>query len=502
MPGSPHGPRSPQQEPVRRRLDSWKEIADYLGRSERTAKRWQAERKLPVHHVPGGGHGSVYAFTAELDDWLLSEKSETIVATGDSERKAERPANLIPAREPPSPVPAQKRHGGIWHVLAFPLALGAIVLATTYFLNLRTAKAHTSSLLNLFTKTGFSHSAVAPEKELAHELYLRGRFEWNKRTADSLNRALDYFTQSLVHDPSNAQAYVGLADTYNLLREFSVMPENEALQRSIAASRKAIELDDSLAEAHRSLAFAEIWGDWDFQTGEKEFLRAIELNPRDPITHLWFANAFASPEWYPVCLREIDRAQELDPSSHAILADKGLLLFHAGQRQKGLELVQQVENADPDFLSPHRYLASMYLTLSDYPNYLIESDKTADLTHDAVLKDTTTAAHTGFRRDGEGGLFHDLYVSQREFYLHGKLLPTLLARTCARMGKKQEALQLLQQDYDHHQVAFLMIRESLDLQLLKDEPQFQDLLHKLNCPSPASLGNPQILSEVPVSPKS
>lgn len=492
MPGSIHGPRSPQKEPARSRLDSWKEIASYLGRGERTAKRWEAERKLPVHHVPGGGHGSVYAFTAELDNWLLSEnREEPIALSGDGERKTEPAASLIPSREPPSqaPAPAQKGFDRIWRVLAFALALAAIALTTAYFVNLRTINAHTSSLLNLLTRAGLSRPAADPEKELAHDLYLRGRFEWNKRTADSLNRALDYFTQSIVHDPSNAPAYVGLADTYNLLREFSVMPENEALQRSIAASKKAIELDDSLAEAHRSLAFAEIWGNWDFQTGEKEFLRAIELNPRDPITHLWFANSFASPEWYPVCLREIDRAQELDPSSYAILADKGLLLFHAGQQQKGLELVQQVENADPDFLSPHRYLASMYSALRDYPNYLIESDKTADLAHDQILKETTAAARAGFRRDGERGLFHDLYISQRSLYLQGKFSATLLARTCARMGKKQEALQLLQEDYDHHRVPFLMIRESLDLQLLKDEPQYQDLLHKLNCPSPASFSN-------------
>ncbi|HUN64273.1 MAG TPA: hypothetical protein VMU53_19895 [Candidatus Sulfotelmatobacter sp.] len=492
MPALPHGPRSPQKVPTRTRLDSWKEIAEYLGRGERTAKRWEAERKLPVHHVPGGGHGSVYAFSAELDQWLLSEKrEESIAVPDDRERKMEPAGGLIPAREPPSvvPAPAKKPYGRIWRVLAFALALAAIALTTTYFADLRTTNAHTSSLLSLLTRAGLSRPAADPQKELAHELYLRGRFEWHKRTPDSLNRALDYFTQSIVHDPNNAQAYVGLADTYNLLREFSVMPENEAFQRSIAASKKAVELDDSLAEAHRSLAFTEIWGNWDFQTGEKEFLRAIELNPRDPLTHLWFANAFASPEWYPICLREIDRAQELDPSSYAILADKGLLLFHAGQPQKGLELVQQVENADSDFVSPHRYLASMYLTVGDYPNYLIESDKTADLTHDQVLKKTTAAARAGFRRDGERGLFHDLYMSQRSFWLQRKFSATLLARTCARMGRKQEALELLQEDYDHHGVQFLMIRESLDLQLLKDEPQYQELLHKLHCPPPASFSN-------------
>jgi tetratricopeptide (TPR) repeat protein len=124
-------------------------------------------------------------------------------------------------------------------------------------------------------KAGNARTAVNPEKQLAHDLYLRGRFEWNKRTPDSLNRALDYFTQSIVHDPANAQAYVGLADTYNLLREYTLMLEDQAYKRAIAAARKAIQLDDSLAEAHRSLAFDEVWGNWDFQTGEREFQRAI-----------------------------------------------------------------------------------------------------------------------------------------------------------------------------------------------------------------------------------
>ena len=390
---------------------------------------------------------------------------------------------------PQAPALTRKRTGRIWNILAFVLAVAAIALTTAYFVNLRTANAHTSSLWSLLTRAGLAREPADPEKELAHDLYLRGRFEWNKRTPESLNQALDYFTQSIVHDPHNAQAYVGLADTYTLLREYSVLPENEAFQRAMVASKRAIELDDSLAEAHRSLAFAEIWGDWDFQAGEKEFQRAIELNPRDPITHLWFANSFASPEWYPVCLREMDRAQELDPNSHAILADKGLLLFHAGQQQKGLELEQQVENTDPDFLSPHRYLASMYLTLKDYPNYLIESEKAADLTHDQVLKETTAAARTGLHRDGERGLFEALYASEKRFYLQGKFPATFLARTCARMGKKQEALQLLEEDYEHHRVPVLMIRESLDLLLLKDEPQYQELLRKIHAPAPPPLVN-------------
>ena len=94
-----------------------------------------------------------------------------------------------------------------------------------------------------------SSSVSDSEKTLAHDFYLKGRYEWSQRTPESLNRALDYFAQSLVHDPGNAQAYVGLADTYNLLREYTTMPENEAYARAIAAARKAVELDDSLADA-------------------------------------------------------------------------------------------------------------------------------------------------------------------------------------------------------------------------------------------------------------
>ncbi|MGB7434921.1 MAG: hypothetical protein WBW49_05825 [Candidatus Acidiferrum sp.] len=449
MPLAPHGPAGPPKHDARVRLDSWKEIADYLGRGERTAKRWEAERALPVHHVPGGGHGSVYAYTAELDEWLLSEKrdhtqssAETPVLPGASPIASASNADSIPTPAKPA-IPAKRREpGSAWRILLYALLFLALALIAVYLVSVRTTSAYTPSFLRSFLAPAKSEHAPGHtdlERRLAHDLYLRGRFEWNKRTPDSLNRALDYFTQAVVHDPTNAQAYVGLADTYNLLREYTLMPEGEALTRGIAASKKAIELDDTLADAHRSLAFGEVWGNWDFQTAQKKFHRAIELNPNDPVTHLWFANAFASPEWYPVCLREVDRAQELDPGSYAILVDKGLLLFHAGQKQKGLELVQQVENADPGFLSPHRYLASMYLTLRDYPNYLIESEKTAELTHDSVLKEITAAAKGGYQRDGERGLMRDLYGSQKKFHSEGKFPATLLARTCARLGKKQEA---------------------------------------------------------------
>jgi tetratricopeptide (TPR) repeat protein len=501
MPTAPHGASSPAAAVRRIRLDSWKEIADYLSKGERTAKRWESERSLPVHHVPGGGHGSVYAFAAELDEWLLSQKPKETISSHENAGQPHDDGALAPRKLRAESLPKNSkvfvasalrtRPGRLWRILPFAVLSLSIVFVVTYFLNLHTTSAYTSFLRSLVakTKSGSSSAIADPEKQLAHELYLRGRFEWNRRTPDSLNRALDYFTQAIVHDPGYAQAYVGLADTYNLLREYTLMPENEAYKRAIAAARKAIALDDSLAEAHRSLAFDEVWGNWDFEAAEREFQRAIELNPRDPVTHLWFANAFAAPGWYPVCLREIDRAQELDPGSHAILADKGLMLFHAGQRRQGLELVKQVELTDPEFLSPHRYLANMYMTLRDYPDFLLESEKAAQLSHDQVLKGTTAAAKAGFEREGERGLFRELYVSQKKSYVDNRLAGSFLAITCAHLGEKEEALQLLRQEYDRHSAAFLMIRQDLDLLTLSKEPGYQELLRRIHSPVPDPNGD-------------
>lgn len=501
-------PFSSQEETSIVRLDSWKEIAAYLGRGERTVKRWESERALPVHRLPGGGRGSVYAFTAELDEWLISAKpdetksDESVVAStangsnesGQEAESAEADADDTPAwtsnpeLEPATSSAATQAHsrsGRIRLLILLPVALALVAVS---FVKLRNAATQHSSNASL---APLAHPATsAAEQQRAQELYLNGRFEWSKRTPDSLNRALDDFTQALVHDPDNALMYVGLADTYNMLREYALMPENEAYKRAIAASRKAVQLDDSLAEAHRSLAFDEFWGEWDFRDGEREFRRAIELNPRDPLAHLWFANAFAGPGWYSACLREIDRAQELDPTSSVILAGKGKMLFDSGQApQQGIDLLKTVEHTDPEFLAPHRYLAYIDFSRRDYPGFLEESQKTADLNHDPILAAITAAARQGFHRGGETGLLQALYTIQKKYYDEGNYPGTYFAKTCVRLGKKNEALQLLKADYARHSAVFLGIRADEILSGLKNEPEFQQLLRNLQFPTPDADAN-------------
>jgi tetratricopeptide (TPR) repeat protein len=480
------------------RLDSWKEIATYLGKVERTVKRWETNRGLPIHRLPGRGGASVYAFTRELDDWLKSTSargaevaSEATVQLYPSSAQFSGPeppateSSHIPRASASQPFMKQEWLQAFVGLLLFASFVGISV----YSAGLGTASQRLSrSLENLFADRtqertrGTPISVTDSEKSQARDLYLKGRYEWNQRTPESLNRALDCFTQAILHDPGDAQAYVGMADTYDLLREYSTMPDSEAYTRAIAAARKAVELDDSLAEAHRALAFAEWWGSWDFADGEKEFRRAIELNPRDPVARKWYANVLSVQGRFAEGLEENEKAQELDPTSHSILADKGWMLFNAGKKDEGLAVIKDVERSAPEFLSPHHYLMNINLIVKDYPSYLEEGQKTADGENDPVLKDIVASARAGYKRDGERGLLTGLYNKQMEYFRAGKLSGTTMAKTCVLMGKKHEALQLLKEAYDRHETHVLACVSESDLLLLRDEPEYRELVKKISFP--------------------
>ena len=202
-------------------------------------------------------------------------------------------------------------------------------------------------------------SRHAPDAE-AQDLYLKGRYYWNRRTPEDLNKAIDYFTQAIVKNPSDAQPYVGLADCYNLLREFGAMSPSEAYPRALSAAQRAVELDDSSAEAHNSLAFVTFWWLWHGKTAEREFQRAIELNPDLARAHHWYATYLLALHRHPEALNQIEQAQRLEPSSTAVLADKGYLLWKAGRREEGLTLLKQLETTEPSLSSTHSYLGEIF----------------------------------------------------------------------------------------------------------------------------------------------
>jgi tetratricopeptide (TPR) repeat protein len=262
--------------------------------------------------------------------------------------------------------------------------------------------------------------------------------------------------------------------------------------RAIAAARRAVELDDSNPEGHRALAFAEVWGARNFPEGYKEFRRAIELNPKDPLAHLWFANALAvgkgtpeeaNQEAYRESLEEISKAQELDPASHSIIASKGIILYKAGKKEEGAALLKQVERADPGLATVHTNLAIVEFERGDYPAYLAESEKSAELHNDAALRELTAAVRTGYAQGGERGLSRALFAKAESCDPSTDMPRVWRAFACVRLGKNQEALQLLEEASANHDPNFGSWFSPGDYPAwtpIENEPRFRALLKKIN----------------------
>jgi tetratricopeptide (TPR) repeat protein len=201
---------------------------------------------------------------------------------------------------------------------------------------------------------------VDPE---AHEAYLRGRYFWNKRTGDDLNRAVEYFRQAIEHDANYAQAYSGLADSYALLGdwEYGVLPATEALPRAKAAAVKALQIDDTLAEAHTSLAFSLDVFDWDWQSADTEFRRAIALNPGYATAHHWYAWHLSLAGKNDEAIAEMRKAQNVDPLSLIINAELAELLLITHLTDQSIDQSHKTIDLDANFPLAHNQLGVAYL---------------------------------------------------------------------------------------------------------------------------------------------
>jgi len=485
------------------RLDSWKEIAAFLGRDEQTVQRWEKDRALPVHRFPGSEDGRVYAYTEELSRWR-----ETLAAISAGVRRNARTdfrpelrprlqldaayieagpleSELMPEDEPEVFRSSGNSTGGFNLKLAGWAAGGLIfcavlVAAAVHHESAPSAPASSGAVALPEPATATYAHRPLPEAE---ELYLEGRYYWNLRTPESLNTALDYFTQATAKDPNYADAYVGMADCYNLLREYTIMPASEAFPRAIVAARRAVELDDNSAPAHAALAFVTFYGDWKAAEAERHFQRAIALNPNYAIAHQWYATFLMTEGRFPESQAEIERAQQLDPASPSVLADKGLIMFLAGQPQPGIELLQQLEDADPGFLSPHRYLADLYLVNGRDREFLQEAGKSATLAHDGLALEVVQAGKRGFAAGGERAMLQEMLQVQKQQHGQNRISAYRLARTSALLGEQQDALAYLRESYAAHEGEFIFLRNDATLRSLHHDGPFRDLVTKAGLPA-------------------
>jgi tetratricopeptide (TPR) repeat protein len=471
-----------------KRLDSWKEIATFFGRDERTVKRWEKERGLPVYRVPGSARGGVFAYAHQLDEWLnkasvtgpAAEVASAPYAAPENDSDQHATAiGLVTTNAAP--------HEAVFtsSYLHESPATSSLTAAKPFFWLLPLALIVASFVVFSLghREPRFKNALAAPHapNTEAQDLYLKGRYYFEKRKPDDLNKAVDFFTQAIVHDPAYAAPYVGLADTYNLLREYSTMPPQEAFPRALAAARKAVELDPNSAEAHNSLAFASFWGFFDATTADREFKRAIELDATLPRAHHWYATFLVEVGRAPEALTEIEKARQLDPSSTPILADKGFILSAAGKNEEARTLLSQLCSSQPEFIHPHRYLAAIFFDEGNYSGYFQELRNLARLRHDAALQKNLAAEQSGYEKAGLTGLLQArLHAAQESFDRGGSAFA--LAESHAAVGHHDDALRSLEIAYQRHDLSLSTLDVNPSFLPLHSDPEFRNLAVKVGLP--------------------
>ena len=318
---------------------------------------------------------------------------------------------------------------------------------------------------------------VNPE---AYESYLKGRFFWNKRTADSLKVARAYFNQAIEEDAKYAQAYSGLADTYALLGDwqYAVMPPKEAFPKAKAAALKALELDSTLGEAHNSLAFLLDGFDWDFDSAGKEFRRAIELNPGYATAHHWYAWHLSLLGRYDEAIAEMRKAESLDPLSLIINADLAEILVLAHSYDESIRQSRKTIEMDPNFALAHNQLAQAYLQKHMYDEAVAELQKAVQLSGGSptCIANLARAYVASGKRTEAVKLLGDLKKRSIPGYSNASEIATIYAS----LGDTDQAMTWLEKAYDERVNPGVLLRPGFDP--LRSDSRFQDLIHRIGLP--------------------
>lgn len=319
-----------------------------------------------------------------------------------------------------------------------------------------------------------SVKAVDPQ---AYVSFLKGRYFWNKRTADGLKAAVAYFKQAIEEDPSYAQAYSGLADTYALLGDwqYAVMTAKEALPKAKAAAIKALELDNTLGEAHNSLAFCLDGFDWDFESAGKEFQRAIALNPSYATAHHWYAWHLALVGKNSEAIAEMKKAEDLDPLSLIINADLAELLLITHNFDESIQQGRKTIEMDSNFALAHNQLAQAYLSKRMNDEAIAELQKAIQLSGGSPTFTANLArAYAAAGRGREAiPLLNGLKKLSNPGYSHASEIAVIYAA----LGDKDQAMTWLEKSYEDRFNPGVLLRPGFDP--LRSDPRFQDVLRRV-----------------------
>jgi TolB-like protein/tetratricopeptide (TPR) repeat protein len=611
-----------------RRLDSWKAIAEYLGRSVRTVIRWADERGLPIHRIPGGKRHAVFAYSDEIDAWLLSTRCEqettpslaapgstpdsTLVVSPIDEEPAysQRPDVFPRIQNPPS---LRKSDQATWARHFFSRHLRWILVCVSLFvclvasmlvLTLRSSHARISANTRkvriavlpvqnltgdrsrevladaltdeLITRLGglnpqemgviartssmtykntgktllqISHelsvdyvlksdmkgdlnqlrfgvqlirtqdlsvlwskdyaratgSLILMEDELGRNIaneigiqtthhvsdikdraltihpdshldYLQGRYYWNQRTQEGLERGLQYFDQAIKQDPRNARAYSGRADSYNMLVFYGYSASAAGIIKAQESARRALELDPSLAEAHASLAYLKFMWTWEWPSAESEFRRALELDANYVPAHHWFALYLASMGRRAEADQEIHTALTLDPFSSVLQSAAGYIHYFGRDYDVAIQECQTVLARDSRFAVAHSVLGLAFEGKGQFAQAIDEFRKVEELTGGNIAFYKGPLGHAYAMAGNERGA-RKMLAELNEMAVEGNYASqTSKATIYAGLGEKENALDALERARDQNDASLIWLGVDPRFDSLRRESRFQALL--------------------------
>ncbi|MGH9753735.1 MAG: winged helix-turn-helix domain-containing tetratricopeptide repeat protein [Blastocatellia bacterium] len=312
------------------------------------------------------------------------------------------------------------------------------------------------------------------ENAEAFRLYLKGRYFWNKRSAEGLQKASEYFQRAIERDPGYALAYAGLADCYNLLSYYSVLSPKESFPKAKAAAERALEIDESLAEAHASLALAKMCFDWDWPAAEREYQRALELNPNYATAHQWYAEYLAAMGRHAEARAEIRRAGETDPLSLIVSAAEGYISYFGRDFGETIRHSEKTLEMDPHFVPAHWFLGWGYAQKGMFAQAIGAFQKAVSLSggDSRMMAELGHAYAVSGQKAKSREMIRQLELKSQRQYVS----PYELALVYVGLDEKEQALIWLRKAFEDRawQLIYLQVEPKFDH--LRANSRFTDLL--------------------------
>ena len=467
-------------------VQGWKNIAAYVDRDVSTVKRWERSRGLPVRRVPGQGRANVYAHTAELAQWLSGVKPTSPDMAGRPAGPESGPATertSIPDIQQPEIISRELYKGRtVTSVTAVIVVCVALLAGATYN--------HISGASK--RKIAAVEAAYVSQIPGVQETYLRGEYLYEQRTPDTMQLALVCFQDATTRDPADAEAWAGLADAYMLLHEYGVTTLDDAYPPLKAAARHAITLRPAMSEPHSTLGFADFFWTLDVKAAEQEFATALRLDPFSATAHSRYGVMLTYESRFPEALVQLDLAEQLDPKSTAILANRAFALGLSGHRDEAVSLLEQVGYNDRNASVLHHLGVLSQMEPRHLPVFLDQARRLSEFRHDEYGKQMYAEAERTFKASGEKAMWQALLERTERVTPQPHIETLNVARYEAFLGQDEEAFYDLETMARVHKAALVGILIDPAFQSLHRDSRFARLIAEVGLPATAETDRPVI----------